>query len=142
VELEEVTLPPAQAGPYLGLLAAGLFGMAGQYPLALFLLAVFGSKVAFPGAFALELDPLGFSYRPLLHRHRYAWREVRGFRVRTFRLLGVTLAKAVVFETTRGELRALPESFRMEPEALAAFLNRYRATALQGEPDLDPASNH
>ncbi len=130
MELEEVTLLPGQAGPYLGLLAAGLFGMAGQYPLALLLLGVFGAKVAFPGAFALELDPLGFSYRPLLHRRRHAWHEVKGFRVRTVRVLGVPLAKAVVFETTRGELRALPESFRMEPEALAAFLNRYRATAL------------
>ncbi len=135
MELEEVTLPPAQAGPYLGLLAAGLFGMAGQYPIALPLLAVFGAKIAFSHAFALELDPLGFSYRPLLYRHRYAWREVRGFRVRTFRLLGITFAKAVVFETTRGELRALPESFRMEPEALATFLNRYRASALAEGPN-------
>jgi len=130
VELEETALPPGQAGPYLGLLAAGLFGMAGHVHLALPLALLFGVKVAFPSYFALKLDPEGFSYRFLIYEHRYAWREVKDFRVRTFKLLGVPLAKAIVFETARGELRALPESFRTEPEALAAFLNRYRAKAL------------
>ena len=134
VELEELTLPPGQAGPYLGLLAAGLLGMAGHVHLALPLVLVFGAKVAFPGHFALKLDPEGFSYRFLLYEHRYAWREVKGFRVRTFKLFGLPLAKAVVFETARGELRALPESFRTKPEALAAFLNRYRAAALAERP--------
>ncbi len=133
MELEEVTLPPGQAVPYLGLLAAGLFGMAGQYPPALLLLAVFGAKLALPGAYALTLDPLGFAYRPLLHRHRYAWREVRGFWVRPVRILGLTLARVVVFETERGELRALPESYRLGPDQLAAFLNRYRAAALAAQ---------
>ncbi len=129
-EIEDVVLPPGAATPYLGLLTAGLFGMAGRYELAVVLALFFGVRLAWPRAFALELDPLGFAYRPFLHRHRFAWRQVKGFRVRRFRFLGVVFFRTVVFETEDGGVYALPEGYRLGPERLAALLNEYRATAL------------
>lgn len=136
-ELQDQVLLPGAATPYLGLLAAGLLGMAGRYEFALLLVLVFGVRLAWPRAFALELDPLGFSYRAFLHRHRFAWRSVRGFRVRSVGLGRLVAYRAVVFETEDGGVYALPEGFRLGPEQLAALLNEYRATAL----GIDPGVN-
>ncbi len=135
--LEDLVLPPGAATPYLGLLASGLLGMAGRYEFAVLLALFFGVRLAWPRAFALELDPLGFSYRPFLHRRRFAWRRVKGFRVRRFRLLGVVFFRSVVFETEDGGIHALPEGYRLGPERLAAFLNEYRATALGMAPGVN-----
>jgi hypothetical protein len=101
-ELEDLVLLPGAATPYLGLLAAGLLGMAGRYEFALLLVLFFGVRLAWPRAFALELDPLGFSYRAFLHRHRFSWRSVRGFRVRRFGLGRLVVFRSVVFEIEDG----------------------------------------
>jgi len=136
-ELEDLVLLPGAATPYLGLLAAGLLGMAGRYELAVVLALFFGVRLAWPRAFALELDPLGFAYRPFLYRHRFAWRQVKGFRVRRFGFLGVVFFRTVVFETEDGGVYALPEGYRFGPERLAALLNEYRATALGVAPGVN-----
>lgn len=133
---KKATLRPGQTGPYLGLFAAALLGMAGKGLLALPLALYFGARLLFPDYFALHLDETGFSYRVLLVERRYAWAEVDRFYVRPVRLGPLVVARPVAF-VHRGKEEILPEAYRKKPEALAKALNAYRARVVGEAPLLN-----
>ena len=133
---KEVTLRPGQTGPYLGLFAAALLGMAGKALFALPLALYFGARLIVPDHFALHLDEEGFSYRLLFAERRYAWAEVGRFYVRPVRLGPLVVARPVAFDH-RGKEEILPETYRKKPEALAKALNAYRTRAVGEAPLLN-----
>ncbi len=131
MEPAPIHLPPGAARPYLGVLAAALLGMAGKYLLAVPLFIYFSAQILYPAPFALDLDVEGLTFRTVFKKHHYRWDEVGDFTVRSVRVLGITLGRTVAFRVRgRSTEQALPETYRLSPQELAALLNRYRAAVL------------
>lgn len=131
----------------LALMAASVFSI-GRQPITSWIgLAIFGACALIaavqllPGASALRLDQEGFVVRNLFRDWRYRWKDIGPVRVGRFvfwRMVGFDRTApaggnpiARINHGLIGVAEALPETYGLAPEQLAALMNTWRDRAMR-----------